>query len=112
MQKISNNKLTLLRKLNQKKYRTQEQLFLVEGVRAVEQIIKNGEIEIRELFFDESQYYGQQDKWDKAAKSMSCSTITEDLFAEVSDTDHPQGVLALCRMPEETNVNQLAQTSG
>ena len=112
MKDISNSRLTLLRKLNRKKYREQEHLFLIEGDRAVEQVMVNGTIEIKELFFDESQQYWEQPGWSEPAKQYVSSSIGRAHFEEVSDTDTPQGVLALCRMPDETPVAELAEQQG
>lgn len=109
---ISNRKLTLLRKLNQKKYRYQEQLFLLEGARAVEQVLENKSIEVEALFFDESQQYWNQNYWKEAAKKIDSYIIPADEFVEVSDTDTPQGVLAMCRMPKESTIEELASQQG
>jgi TrmH family RNA methyltransferase len=112
LEAISNRKLTLLRKLNQKKYRWKEQLFLVEGARAVEQIIQNEQLDIRELFFDESQKYWERNAWERYAKAIDSSQVAANQFAEVSDTHNPQGVIALCRMPAESDLKELASQSG
>lgn len=112
MKEISNSRLTLLRKLNRKKYREQEQRFVIEGERAVEQIIQNGKIEISELFFDESQRYWEQPKWRNFAQQVPSSLINQGHFEEVSDTDTPQGVLALCRMPKEASIEELSEQKG
>lgn len=112
MKDISNSRLTLLRKLNRKKYREQERLFVIEGARAVEQIIRNGKVDIVELFFDESQKYWDQPEWEKSARHYPASSVDDGHFREISDTDSPQGVLALCRMPAETPVEELAEEPG
>lgn len=109
---ISNRKLTLLRKLGRKKYRWQEQLFMVEGARAVEQILQNGELQVKELFFDAAQRYWQQPPWQQAASEYPASVVGEAAYAEVSDTETPQGVLALCHMPPEPAPEALAAGEG
>ena len=108
----SNRQQTLLRKLNQKKYRYKEQLFLIEGARAVQQVIDNKAVRIKVLFFDESQRYWQQERWKRTIQQCDVATLDRELFLEVSDTDTPQGVLALCHMPDETITEQLAKKSG
>ena len=112
MKNISNSQLTLARKLNRKKYREQEQLFLIEGSRAVQQIITNGILEIRELFFDESQSYWDQEPWAQIIPDYSCSLVSKEHFEEISDTENPQGVLALCKMPGEAEIEELAEADG
>jgi len=112
LKNISNRKLTLLRKLNKKKYRNREKLFLAEGDRAVKQIIENKQCEVEALFFDESQTYWQQDFWQGQSRHIDSSIVARDDFTAVSDTDHPQGVIALCGMPDGAQLKILAQKNG
>lgn len=112
LKQVSNNQLTLLRKLNRKKYREQEQLFLLEGARAVEQVVANGAITVEGLFFDNAQSYWQQEAWNKMAEDYPSSVVPWSDFAEISDTDNPQGVLALCGMPAEADINEMANREG
>jgi len=108
----SNRQCTLLRKLNRKKYRYEEKLFLLEGVRAVQQVLKNDAIPVKTLFFDEEQKYWLTKEWKKVITDYDSSLLAADLFAEVSDTDTPQGVLALCEMPDESSVEQMGGQGG
>lgn len=108
----SNRQQTLLRKLNRKKYRYKERLFLLEGARAVQQVVENNAITIRTLFFDEGQHYWDQGYWGAVANKRDSATLSPDIFMEVSDTDTPQGVLALCEMPKEVSVDELAARDG
>lgn len=109
---ISNSKLTLLRKLNQKKYRQQEQLFLLEGARAVEQVLQNKVVVVKALIFDEDQQYWQQQVWDRYAGQVDTFRLAADYFAEVTDTDNPQGVLAMCAIPNEADLDSLCTQKG
>lgn len=108
----SNRQETLLRKLNRKKYRYKERLFLLEGARAVKQVITNQEMQIQALFFDESQRYWEQSYWQSVADKLDGAILSQELFTEVSDTDTPQGVMALCEMPPEVTTGELADRSG
>lgn len=112
MNKASNRQLTLLRKLNRKKYRYRERLFLLEGARAVRQIGENDRSRIKTLFFDEAQHYANQKEWKRFAQDVEAAILSEEEFAEVTDTDNPQGVLALCRMPDEPTVATMAEEEG
>jgi TrmH family RNA methyltransferase len=112
LRSASNRQKTLLRKLNRKKYRQEEQLFLLEGARAVEQLLDNGTIRVEALFFDESQQYWHQQRWRDRAEQVNAFSMAEDIFADVSDTDNPQGVLALCRIPDEATTNELVSREG
>ena len=109
---VSNRKLTLIRKLNQKKYRQKEQLFLLEGARAVEQVLQNRAVKVEALYFDEEQQYWLQEKWKKYLREYNGCSIPADQYVDVTDTDNPQGVLALCRMPEEVSMETLGAKKG
>jgi len=108
----SNRQLTLLRKLNRKKYRQKEQLFLLEGARAVQQVVDTASISIKALFFDEEQQYYLKNGWQEITRHIDSYTLTAGIFAEVSDTDTPQGILAMCYMPPEITVEDLAEKKG
>lgn len=105
MKKASNNEIKLLRKLNRKKYREKEQRFIVEGERAVEQVVENGLVEVEMVFVVEGRAVSDQ-------LSALSVFMEEDVFDEVSDTDNPQGILAVCKMPEEVQPGKLAGESG
>ena len=100
MESASKAQIKLLRKLAQKKYREKEQLFIVEGERAVEQVLENGSIEVDSVFIEE----GKALSYQLLANSFSLSKNT---FIEIADTESPQGVLALCKMPEPVSIEEL-----
>ncbi|MDR8393124.1 RNA methyltransferase [Aliifodinibius sp. S!AR15-10] len=112
MDSISNRQRKLLRKLQQKKYREKEQLFLVEGERAVEQVIENGILMIEGLFFDERSALWQNSRWSERVAGLSSVAVDTDTFLELADTQNPQGILALCQMPQEADLDELAKNDG
>jgi TrmH family RNA methyltransferase len=107
MRKASNNEIKLLRKLNRKKYREKEQRFIVEGERAVEQVVENGLVEVDTVFVGE-RFKVQEER----LKGLVVCTLGEDIFEEVADTENPQGILAVCKMPEEIDPEELAGGTG
>lgn len=108
----SNTRLTLLRKLYRKKYRQKEQLFIIEGERAVLQVIKNGLIRVDSLYFDEKSNFFDEPDWEAAIAQVESFNIESTTFREIADTDNPQGVLALCEVPPESMVQDLAGAQG
>ena len=107
MRKASNNEVKLLRKLARKKYREKEQRFIVEGERAVEQVLENGLVEVETVFIEESlKVPGER------FQGVELCRLEEGVFAEVADTENPQGILAVCKMPRETHPDKLALESG
>ncbi|MFD2531615.1 TrmH family RNA methyltransferase [Gracilimonas halophila] len=105
MRKASNNEIKLLRKLARKKYREKEQRFVVEGERAVEQVVGNGLIEVETVFVVEGRAVSDQ-------LSAFSVFVEEAVFVEVADTENPQGILAVCKMPDEIRPQKLAEETG
>lgn len=106
MNTASQTQLTLLRKLKQRKYRYKEQRFIVEGERAVEQVIANGQIQVEAVFIKGSKL----DHFEGVDDRLFLMDAAE--FAELSDTESPQGILALCVMPEPADPDTFFNTSG
>ena len=106
MKNASNNQIKLLRKLGQKKNREKEGLFIVEGERAVEQVLENGILKVRDVFLEE----GKADSYQLTATSIFL--IDSNTLAEISDTENPQGLLAVCEIPKEARLEDLQKESG
>lgn len=106
MNKASNNQIKLLRKLGQKKYREKEGLFIVEGERAVEQVLKNSVVSVKAVFLEE----GKAQSYKLTADSLY--EMESKLMDEVSDTENSQGVLGLCEIPKETSLEKLTEEEG
>ncbi len=102
MKEASKAQIKLLRKLSQRKYREKEQLFIVEGERAVEQVLENDVLEVESVFVEES----KANNYPMFTNSFS---LAKSAFNELADTETPQGVLALCKMPEPISVDQLQE---
>lgn len=101
----SNNQIKLWRKLQQTKYRKKEGLFLAEGERCVEQIVENAFIEIDSIILETGYLPGFE--YEANAYEVESSD-----FESLSDTDSPQGILAVCKIPEETSLEKLKNGSG
>ncbi|MEP1152380.1 MAG: RNA methyltransferase [Balneola sp.] len=106
MKKASNNQIKLLRKLGQKKHREKESLFIVEGERAVEQVLENGVVKVKEVFVEQETAVSYQQS------VVSSFHIDPNTFSEISATENPQGILAVCEIPKETTLSELKKRSG
>lgn len=104
MTHASQNDIKLLRKLRQRKYREREELFFIEGKRAVEQILTNGIIEVVEVYISEN--------IDFRTGKAAIKTVSESDFKDIADTDSPQGILALCKKPQEIQLSALLLKEG
>lgn len=108
IQPASNNQLKSWKKLQMGKYRKKYQQFTAEGLRCVEQILANKFVEIAELILDEA--------FDEADLSLNSNLpvyrLSHSDFLSVSDTENPQGVLAICKQPSESNIKDLTGKNG
>ena len=93
----SNNQLKLWRKLKQTKYRKKEGLFLAEGERCVGQIVENGFLEVESIILEK----GYRPGFEFEAEAYE---VEPSEFENLSDTDSPQGILAVCKVPKEAEV--------
>jgi TrmH family RNA methyltransferase len=112
IKKISNRQLTELRKLGRKKYRSEYELFIAEGLRTVEQIIENNQIEVETLFLDEKSHLWEERKWSSVLRSYEWYIVPEKDYMEISDTENPQGIMAVCQMPAEESLGKLGSAKG
>lgn len=94
--------LKTLQKLSQKKYRQESGLFVVEGKRGVLDALQ-AEADIRAVVMSESFQRSldsvlAQELGGKRAQLVQ--VIDDGSFAKLSDTTTPQGILAVCTIPE------------
>lgn len=100
----SKRQLTLLRKLHKKKYRDELMLFIAEGERSVEQILSNNIVRVEECFIDKSVFLPQSLLQLLQEQEVSLSKLDSQEFKEISDTENPQGILAICHKPKDTSL--------
>ena len=90
---ISNNRIKEILKLHQKKYRDELGLFIVEGFKAVEELIENN-IDIKEIYaikaFDTEKY--------------TVKIIDESIMKKISTTSSTCEILAVAKK-KEYNIN-------
>lgn len=107
MKRASKKQMKLWRKLSQKKYRKEYGLFVAEGDRCVEQIMQNGEAEIEAVLVHDSKKFDG-----RFTSGFPHYEISEEEFNSITDTENPQGVAAVCKIPAEPDPQQLADDSG
>lgn len=103
MQRIvskDNNKIKRLRSLAKKKVRIKENLFLIEGVKIVDEAIASGLL-IDTIAVSESYISSNEDSV-RIFENAGCEVISvpDDIFTGISAMVAPQGVLAAVRMNE------------
>jgi TrmH family RNA methyltransferase len=91
---VSLAQLSQLRKLNKRRDRAEQALFLAEGHRTVQQLLTNRRVKVEAIFVTPSYVAANTPGVD----SSPIFLINERQLQEVSQTDTPPGILALARM--------------
>ena len=86
--------------LKQKKYRERSASFVVEGLRAVEEAVRYAAVQKLFTVPDAANARLAQLLADAAAKNIELYSVTEQVMKKMSDTEAPQGVLAVCSKPQ------------
>ena len=103
--------LTLARDLQRRKARERQNLFVVEGVRGVEELLRTG-IPIKGVLSSSRLLETPRGVALHAAiadRELPAETVGEKEFATAADTDSPQGVLAIGAVPQ-TRLSDLPHT--
>lgn len=93
---LSNNVIKIITSLGSKKYRQKYNLFVVEGVKNIGEVIKSS-IKVKELFITE-------DLWPEE-KSIKKTMIDDKDLKKISYLTTPNVGLALCELPENPILN-------
>ena len=81
--------------------RKEQNLFVLEGLRICDDVLTCS-IKFDKLIVSETAFSKYEDKVKKLSfNSLECFRIPDSLFKKISDTTSPQGVIALCKMPEK-----------
>jgi TrmH family RNA methyltransferase len=93
-----------IRSLHSKKGRSEEGLFLIEGIHPVGEAIEAG-WEIETLVYAPellTSDFARQVVEKRTRSGLRCIAMTGDLFTSNADKDNPQGILAIARQRERT----------
>ena len=94
---FTNDKIKYLRSLYRKKYRREENKFVIEGVRIIEEALKE-DIEIDSIFYSNYLFRnkrGEELLINLQKYDLELIEITDKLLTEVADTQSPQGIIAI-----------------
>lgn len=94
--------LSLARDLQRRKARERHNLFVAEGVRAVEELLASPLHIVGALTTDDASGNPRLARVREAitARGIELTEVSERDFASASDTETPQGILAIGRIPE------------
>lgn len=94
----NNEKIKILRKLANKKYRAEYGLFLIEGHKLVGEYLDSGNVP-QKVYATEKAAEKYKDMLADIDEELIC-IIPEDLYLYVSTEQAPQGILAVCSIPK------------
>ena len=81
-----------IKALSEKKHRDDKGVFIADGLRFVMEIPEDMNIE--KIVFSES--FASKNDISKFENRTECFVISDKLFASLSDTKNPQGIMAVC----------------
>lgn len=91
---VKNELIKQLKKLHQKKYRDQQERYLIEGFHLIEEAAKTQEIEM--VFVDER---GKREwhQWLEKHTEIQQYDVSEDVLQSLSELPTPQGIIAVVK---------------
>lgn len=97
----SNRQIKELIKLqNQAKYRKKSGMFVAEGAKLVTEAAHYGKLQ--KIYIAESSQGREEERIQPLLEEFPYEVVSEEVFAEITDTVTPQGVLGLVQMPKYT----------
>ena len=110
----SNKLIKHIKSLYNKKYRDIYKEFIVEGLKITKEAL-DSEWEFSVIVFSED-FCNSKDFSDLKniidLKNVKTSTVADELFYKICDTENPQGILAVMKMPQTQGKPGTAKTSG
>jgi len=107
MEKASLNKIKLWRKLSQKKYRSRYGLFIAEGGRCVEQILQNETLDVEALITSDELMLMPE-----YPDKLPVFIVSGEEMKVITNTNNPQGIAAVCKIPDEPEPDQVDSNAG
>lgn len=94
---LSKNGLKLIKSLHQKKYRTKNSLFIVEGIKGVNEFL-NSKFSLYKLYYTSG--------YDRSSNSDKYEEISENDLNKISQLSSPNKVVALFEIPVQNELDE------
>ena len=98
---LSKAQISLITSLQNKKFRLQHQVFIVEGIKSVLEFV-NSYYKVQKIYATVQ----ARTKLDKIPHNIKLEEVTEAEFQKISSLKNPQGALALVTLPEAQNFDR------
>ena len=111
----SSDRVKAVRALHSRAGRRKARRFVVEGPQAVRSALEglDAGVVVRDLFLDDDAGISHADLVQLAdAAGIRVTTATPTVLAAMSDTDHPQGILAVCDLLTEGELDAVMTAPG
>jgi TrmH family RNA methyltransferase len=95
---LTRNEIKFIKSLQEKKVREQERLFVVEGVKLVEELLLQDKMEVEAI-------YATPEFVPTASRNLNLVTISESDLERISGLVNPNRVLALVRFPQPKSID-------
>ncbi len=108
----SNVNIKQYKKLSEnKRERAKTSLFTLEGLRLFEEALKEN-LYAEAVFFTEKFIEKNPSFSEKFPDNIKLFLISDEIAACISQTENPQGIFALCRIPENRSVSDIIRENG
>ncbi|CAM1351729.1 TrmH family RNA methyltransferase [Tenacibaculum insulae] len=94
---LSKNNLKLITSLQQKKYRQKHKLFVAEGIKVVNELLKSS-VKTSHIFTSDQAF--------KVTENVTVTVISEKELQKISTLKNPNKVLGLFEIPDEKEINE------
>ncbi|MGY4689267.1 TrmH family RNA methyltransferase [Salibacterium sp. K-3] len=94
---VKNPKVKNVKRLMKRKFRERERQFVIEGWHLLQEAAAH-DVDIIDVFIEENKDIPRNVE----VSDLPVSIVTDQVMKEMSRTETPQGITAICRMPEET----------
>ena len=91
------------KKLKERKHRTKENKFIIEGFRLVEEALK-AKCKFEYIILCENHYDKAEKYLNEHIDNIKCYEMTEILFSQLCSTENPQGVIAVLSQNNDMKV--------
>ena len=82
-----------IKSLSEKKYRDRTNTFIADGLRFVSEIPESMKVE--KMIFSDG--FAAKNDISRYMKRCECYVVSDRLFKEISETENPQGIMAVCQ---------------
>jgi len=97
---ISKSQISYIKSLHQKKNRKEQGLFIVEGLKSIQEFI-NSDYVVDSVYYTEN----LMPKLDNLSRNIKSVQITEPELSRISVLSTPQSILAVVQIPKQTDLN-------